>query len=151
MAHCPNCSPQPRNEHHTTDRLQKTVKPLLYTRNFMLAKYFKMECECMRCQEFISSTPKNGKATGKILEHLRSHANSISFSPCPYSFISYCPYNVCECECVWVHLYSTIVQNWPGQTSSQILSRTYILSDFQACNFPINLEFCLFLDHIKSC
>lgn len=57
MAHCPNCSPQPRNEQHTTDRLQNTVEPLLYTRNFMLAKYFKMECECMRCQEFISSIP----------------------------------------------------------------------------------------------
>lgn len=57
MAHCPNCSPQPRNEQHTIDRLQNTVEPLLYTRNFMLAKYFKMECECMRCQAFISSIP----------------------------------------------------------------------------------------------
>lgn len=142
MAHCPNCSPQPRNEQHTTDRLQNTVEPLLYTRNSMLAKCFKMECECMRCQEFISSIP-TWKGHGKVLEHLSiTHQPQLFFSPSLF-FTSYCPDNVylmfyCHPKLTFKYLSTT-------QTQQNLCAPW--LSD---CNLSINLGFCLSLAHIKS-
>lgn len=144
MAHCPNCSPQPRNEQHTIDRLQNTVEPLLYTRNFMLAKYFKMECECMRCQEFISSIPNMERPR----EDLRTPKHHTPTSPFLLPILILLLLIV---QKTYILRCSTVIQNWRSNTSQlPRLSRTYVIPGFLTCNLSINLGFCLSLTHIKS-